>query len=84
MQPESLAHHQLDSLPRQRDRLWLLPCAGHLWPAPQRALYRICQVKSDYISPLLRTRKEHIQSSVVGERKGQQGGGGGGVLVSAS
>lgn len=83
MQPQSLAHHQLDSLPRQRDRLWLLPCAGHLWPAAQRAPYKRRQVKSGYVSPLLGTRRQHIQSTVAGEGKGQKGGGGG-VLASMS
>lgn len=82
MQPQSLAHHQLDSLPRQRDRLWLLPCAGHLWPAAQRAPYMRRQVKSGYVSPPLGTHRQHIQSTVAGEGKGQQGGGGG-VLASA-
>lgn len=86
MQPPSLAHHQLDSLPRQRDRLWLLPCAGHLWPAAQRAPYKRRQVKSGYVSPPLGTGRQHIQSTVAGEGKGQQGGGGGGggVLANAS
>lgn len=69
--------------PAEAARQTLLPCAGHLWPAAQRAPYKRHQVKSGYASPPLGARRQHMHSAVAREGKGQQGGGGG-VSASAS
>lgn len=69
--------------PAEAARQTPLPCAGHLWPAAQRAPYKRRQVKSGYVSPPLCTRRQHIRATVAGEGKGQQDGGGG-VLASMS
>lgn len=61
MQTQSPAHHQLDAA-----RLWLLPCARHLWPAAQRAWYERRQVKPGYVPPVQSAGR---QSRLLLERK---------------
>lgn len=57
---DSACNPSPSSTPSDSETDWLLPWAGHLWPAVQCAPYKRRQVKSGYVSPLMGTHTQRI------------------------